>query len=150
MYRTSVCLRLLPVVLAVALVGTISPKALRAADASLVFTALQLLKDKHVSKPEPTKLLGAEVGGIRQALAGAGVAGFQAEFSATTEEGARVQFQARLDQAVVFAQGKVSERQLQYATVKAMTRSLDDSHTWFASFPTVLRPEWVSECSTAW
>jgi carboxyl-terminal processing protease len=102
-----------------------------AADASLVFAVQQVLTDRHISIPDPIRLLTAALDGVRQALARAGIAERLPDLTATDPAAARDQFQERFDRAVDLAQGRVSEADLQYAAARAMTVSLDDSHTAF-------------------
>lgn len=119
-----------------ALGGIMAPAAVRpaqAADATLVFAALNVLVANHVSEPDPIKLLAAALDEVRQMLARAGIAGPLANVTATSETQARAEFQARFDRAVAAAQGRITETQLQYAAVRAMAASLDDSHTAFIS-----------------
>ncbi|MDR5683847.1 MAG: S41 family peptidase [Armatimonadota bacterium] len=109
--------------------GGIRPAA--AADASLVFAVLDLLKNEHVDRPDPVRLLAAALGGLRQALSRAGVTATLPDLAATDEVGARVEFQARFDQALAVAAGRVTQTQLQYAAAQAMAASMGDSHTGF-------------------
>ncbi len=103
----------------------------KAADASLVFAALLVLKDNHVDSPDPVKLLAAALGGLRQALTRAGITEPLADLRTADEGVARADFQDRFDQAVSLAAGRVGETQLQYAAAAAMAASLGDSQTSF-------------------
>lgn len=120
--------------LVLALGGVAAPWAARpaaAADAPVVFAALDILKERHVTGPDPARLLAAAVEGLRQALAQVRVAAPLAGPVASAEAGTREEFQRLFDQAVAAAQGRLSEVQLQYAAAGAMADSLDDSHTAF-------------------
>jgi carboxyl-terminal processing protease len=123
-------------VLAVLLAATLAvPPGLllsaRAADAGIVYEALAAIVENHVDRPDPAKLLAGAVTGLRDALTRAGVTPQLADLTATTESEARAEFQARFDQAVAQAAGRVQDVQLRYAAATAMAASLDDSHTWF-------------------
>src|SRR3989304_4968480 len=125
-----------------ALGGGAAPWAARpaaAADAAVVFAALDILKDQHFTGPDPVQLLAAAAEGLRQALTQERIAAPPPPLTATAESGAREEFQRIFDQAVAAAQGRLSETQLQYAAATAMADSLDDSHTAF------LPPEQWSE-----
>src|SRR3989304_5300837 len=128
--------------LVLALGGVAAPWAARpaaAADAAVVFAALDILKDQHFTGPDPVQLLAAAAEGLRQALTQERIAAPPPPLTATAESGAREEFQRIFDQAVAAAQGRLSETQLQYAAATAMADSLDDSHTAF------LTPEQWSE-----
>jgi carboxyl-terminal processing protease len=103
----------------------------QAADASLVFRVVELLRDEHVARPDPVQLYRAALGGVREALQRAGVAAPLADLFARDEEHARGQFQARFEQAVRLAGGRLTERELQFAAARAAAASLRDSHTGF-------------------
>ncbi len=103
----------------------------QAADASLVFRVVELLRDEHVARPDPVQLYRAAVDGLRQALQQAGVAAPLADLFARGEDHAREQFQLRFDQAVRAAAGRLTERELQFAAARAAAASLRDSHTGF-------------------
>jgi carboxyl-terminal processing protease len=103
----------------------------QAADASLVFRVVELLRDEHVARPDPVQLYRAALGGVREALQRAGVAAPLADLFARDEEHAREQFQGRFDQAVRLAGGRLTERELQFAAARAAAASLRDSHTGF-------------------
>jgi carboxyl-terminal processing protease len=77
------------------------------------------------------QLYRAALGGVREALQRAGVAAPLADLFARDEEHAREQFQARFDQAVRLAGGRLTERELQFAAARAAAASLRDSHTGF-------------------
>ena len=128
--------------LVLALGGVAAPWAARpaaAADGAVVFAALDILKDQHFTGPDPVRLLAAAAEGLRQALTQERIAAPPPTLTATTESGAREEFQRLFDQAVAAAQGRLNETQLQYAAATAMADSLDDSHTAF------LTPEQWSE-----
>ncbi len=110
-----------------------------AADASLVFRVVELLRDEHVARPDPVQLYRAALAGVREALQRAGVAFPVADLFATSEEQAREQFQVRFDRAVQTAAGRMTERELQFAAAAAAAASLGDSHTSF------IRPERLAE-----
>jgi|DewCreStandDraft_5_1066085.scaffolds.fasta_scaffold02002_13 carboxyl-terminal processing protease len=119
------------VVLAVvALLLAAQPAAL-AADASLVFRVVELLRDEHVSRPDPVQLYQAALRGLREALERAGVVQPIADIFARDEQQAREQFQMRFDRAVAAAAGRLTERELQFAAARAAAGSLRDSHTGF-------------------
>jgi carboxyl-terminal processing protease len=124
--RGAVAAGLLVAVLAWAVAGVA-----QAADASLVFRVVELLRDEHVARPDPVQLYRAALGGVREALQRAGVAAPLADLFARDEEHAREQFQARFDQAVRLAGGRLTERELQFAAARAAAASLRDSHTGF-------------------
>ncbi len=109
--------------------GLVAPA--RAADAGTFFAAWQAVIDNHVDNPDPVKLLSSAVGGLRQTLSRAGITEPLADLSATDAAGARAEFQARFDQAVTLAQGRIDEPQFQYAAASAMTVGVGDSHTRF-------------------
>ncbi len=122
--------------LVLALGGVAAPWVARpaaAADATIVFSALDILKDQHFSGPDPVRLLAAAVEGLRQALSQAGIATPLAAPIASGEGAARDEFQRTFDRAVELAAGRLNETQLQYAAATAMADSLDDSHTAFLS-----------------
>lgn len=123
---------------AAALLAAAVPAA-RAADASLVFRVVELLRDEHVARPDPVQLYRAAVAGMREALQRAGVARPLADVFARDEAHAREQFQRRFDQAVQAAAGRLTERDLQFAAARAAAASLRDSHTGF------ITPERLSE-----
>src|SRR3989304_6091723 len=128
--------------LVLALGGVAAPWAARpaaAADAAVVFAALDILKDQHFTGPDPVQLLAAAAEGLRQGGTQERIAAPPPPLTATAEAGAREEFQRIFDQAVAAAQGRLSETQLQYAAATAMADSLDDSHTAF------LTPEQWSE-----
>ncbi len=123
---------ILAAVLVIGLVA--SPAAVapaRAAEASVVLAAVQVLTDRHISIPDPVKLLAAAVGGLRQALTQTGVTERLPDLDAADAPSARTQFQARFDQAAALAGGRLTETDLQYAAARAMAASLGDSHTSF-------------------
>lgn len=124
--RGAVAAGLLVAVLAWAVAGVA-----QAADASLVFRVVELLRDEHVARPDPVQLYRAALGGVREALQRAGVAAPLADLFARDEEHARGQFQARFEQAVRLAGGRLTERELQFAAARAAAASLRDSHTGF-------------------
>jgi len=132
MMRTRTILAIFAILLAVTL--AVPPGLLlsaRAADAGIVYEVLAAIVENHVDRPDPAKLLAGAVAGLRDALTRAGVTPQIADLTATTESEARTEFQARFDQAVAQAAGRVQEVQLRYAAASAMAASLDDSHTWF-------------------
>jgi carboxyl-terminal processing protease len=104
-----------------------------AVEASLVFEAVGLLRDRHVDQPDPVRLLAAALSGLRQALSRAGVAATLPNLTATDEASARAQFQLRFNQAVAAAAGRLTETQLQHAAAHAMAASMGDSHTGFVT-----------------
>jgi len=117
--------------LAVVLVlATPFPQA-QARDATLVFTALDVLVQRHVDEPSPHRLLAAAADGLREALRRAGIRATLPDLTAQDPATARAQFQALFDQATALAAGRVSEVELEYAAVRAMAASLGDSHTGF-------------------
>lgn len=124
----------LALALVMALGSVAAPWAVRpvaAADATIVFAALEVLRDGHVSAPDPLKLLAAAVDGVRRALAQAGITATLPVVSAGNETLARQEFQTFFDQAAAAAAGRVSETDLQHAAASAMAESLGDSHTAF-------------------
>ncbi len=102
-----------------------------AADASLVYRVVELLRDEHVSRPNPVQLYQAALRGLREALQRAGVEQPLADIFARDEQQAQEQFQKRFDQAVAAAAGRLTERDLQFAAARAAAASLRDSHTAF-------------------
>ncbi|HEY3249131.1 MAG TPA: PDZ domain-containing protein, partial [bacterium] len=130
--RTRSILAILAVLLATTL--AVPPGLLlsaRAADAGIVYEVLAAIVENHVDRPDPAKLLAGAVTGLRDALTRAGVTPQIPDLTATTESEARTEFQARFDQAVAQAAGRLQDVQLRYAAASAMAASLDDSHTWF-------------------
>ncbi|HEY3248178.1 MAG TPA: S41 family peptidase, partial [bacterium] len=130
--RTRSILAILAVLLAATL--AVPPGLLlsaRAADAGIVYEVLAAIVENHVDRPDPAKLLAGAVTGLRDALTRAGVTPQIPDLTATTESEARTEFQARFDQAVAQAAGRLQDVQLRYAAASAMAASLDDSHTWF-------------------
>jgi len=115
--------------LVVVLASPFSPAQAR--DATLVFTALDVLVQRHVDEPSPIRLLAAATEGLREALRRAGIQAALPDFTAQDPSTARTQFQALFDQAAAIAAGRVSEIELEYAAVRAMAASLGDSHTGF-------------------
>lgn len=115
---------LLAVTLGVGAPGLVAPA--EAADAGIFFAAWQALIDNHVDNPDPVRLLSSALGGLRQTLSRAGINEPLADLSATDAPGARAQFQARFDQAVALAQGRIDEPQLQYAAASAMAAGVGD------------------------
>lgn len=112
------------------LLATALPAA-QAADASLVFRVVELLRDEHVARPDPVQLYRAALGGLREALQRVGIQTPLADLFARDEEHAREQFQRRFDQAVRAASGRLTEQDLQFAAARAAASSLRDSHTGF-------------------
>ncbi|MDR7410077.1 MAG: S41 family peptidase [Armatimonadota bacterium] len=112
------------------LLATALPAA-QAADASLVFRVVELLRDEHVARPDPVQLYRAALAGLREALQRAGIQTPLADLFARDEDHAREQFQLRFDQAVRAASGRLTERELQFAAARAAAGSLRDSHTGF-------------------
>lgn len=108
-----------------------APRAAAAADAAVVFAAVDILAQQHYAAPDPVRLLAAAAEGLRRALAQAGIAAPPAALQAVTEAGAREEFQRYYDRAALLAQGRLSLTQLQYAAAAAAAASLDDSHTAF-------------------
>lgn len=129
--RRGLVLLLAVVLLAASLATPAAVRPARAADASIVFAALQVLAQVHIDSPDPLKLLTAALDGLRQALARAGITGPLADLTARDVAGARAEFQARFDQAVALAQGRIPEAELQYAAAQAMAASVGGSHTVF-------------------
>lgn len=103
----------------------------QAADASLVFRVVELLRDEHVARPDPVQLYRAALDGVREALQRAGVSTPVADLFARDEDHAREQFQRRFDQVVRAAAGRLTERELAFAAARAAATSLRDSHTGF-------------------
>jgi carboxyl-terminal processing protease len=128
--RVSWAGRLAAACVAAVLVAAAVPAA-QAADASLVFRVVELLRDEHVARPDPVQLYRAAVGGLREALQRAGVPTPLADLFARDEAHAREQFQMRFDHAVRAAAGRLTERELQFAAARAAAASLRDSHTGF-------------------
>lgn len=129
--RTAVWLRRLTAAGLVAVVLWALPGAAQAADASLVFRVVELLRDEHVARPDPVQLYRAALAGVREALQRAGVVTPLAELFARDEDHAREQFQRRFDRAVRAASGRLGERELAFAAARAAATSLRDSHTGF-------------------
>ncbi len=119
------------VVLAALLLVLAARPAALAADASLVFRVVELLRDEHVSGPDPVQLYQAALEGIREALERAGIVQPIADLFARDEQHAREQFQMRFDQAAAAAKDRLTERDLQFAAARAAAASLRDSHTGF-------------------
>jgi carboxyl-terminal processing protease len=129
--KVLLALTLSGVIVASVLVGPVGVRQAPAAHASLVFEVLQLLRDEHVARSDPVRLLAAAVEGLRQALSRAGIAATLPGLTATNEQSARAEFQARFDQALRLAAGRVSSTRLQHAAAHAMAASMNDSHTAF-------------------
>jgi carboxyl-terminal processing protease len=121
------------VIVAGVVVGPVGVRPAAAADASLVFAVVDILRDEHVDQPDPVRLLAAAVQGLRQALSRAGITATLPDLTATDDIRAREEFQARFDQAVTAAAGRLTEAQLQHAAAQAMAASMNDSHTGFIS-----------------
>jgi carboxyl-terminal processing protease len=102
-----------------------------AAEPSVVFAALQVLVDRHISRPDPLKLLGAAVTGLRQALESVGVSEKLDDLTAATVTDGRRDFQARFDQATAAAGRRLSEVALQHTAIRAMAASIGTSHNAF-------------------
>ncbi len=130
-WRTAVPWVLSICVLAVSVGGTALPVVAQPAGTTLTLACIKVLRDNHVTRPNPVGLFAAALNGVRQALSQAGVPGHLEDLAATTEDQAALQFQARFDAAVALARGRVSPRQLESGACRAMAASRDDSHTWF-------------------
>jgi len=120
---------LLAVILGAGALGRVVPA--EAADASIVLAAWQALIENHVDNPNQVGLLSAALGGVRQVLSRAGINDPLADLSATDGKGVWEEFQARFDQAMALAQGRIDGSELQYAAASAMADSVGDSHTRF-------------------
>lgn len=128
--------------LLVALEGIITPAAVtpaHAADAALVFAALDAIMQNHVTKQDPIKLLAAAVDGLRQLLKRAYISGSVDDLIAADEARAREIFQERFDRAVGLAQGRLIDTQFQYAAARAMAASVGDPNTFFLDPNEMLR-----------
>jgi len=131
--------RLRPVLLILLLVilaAPVRPSHAAAAGADLVFEAIQLLDTEYVDQAqvERTRLLNAALEGMKEAL---GVAGVTARFAGiapgTPAAEAQQVFRAAFDAAVTVGRGKMTPRELAYAAIRAVTASLNDSHTGFVT-----------------
>jgi carboxyl-terminal processing protease len=118
-------------VAASALAAPVTVRPAHAAEAGLVFAVVDLLKNEHVDRPDPLRLLAAAVDGLRQALSRAGVTATLPDIVATDEAAARAEFQTRFERAVAAAAGRLTDTQLQHAAAQAMAASMNDSHTGF-------------------
>ncbi|MDR5710456.1 MAG: S41 family peptidase [Armatimonadota bacterium] len=123
----------LGVTVAVVLAGVPAYTPAQAADASVVFAALNALVQRHVDEPDPIPLLRAALEGVLEALRKAGIPAELPDLRATDFSLARWEFQQRFDEAADRARGRLSEEELQYAAARAMAASLGDSHTGFLS-----------------
>ncbi len=105
----------------------------RAADSSLVFEALRLLRANYVKTVDPVKVLNAAVGSLHARLSDAGVAIELPEIPpGTSEADARRLFIERFATALTAgASGGLTETQLAYQAIRGMTESFQDSHTGF-------------------
>jgi len=122
-------------ILALAVGGLVPLGAARAQapSATIVFAALQAIRENHYEEQDPIKLLGAAVDGLRRALTRAGVTPNLPDLTATTESRARAEFQNRFELAIQQGQSRVTADQLQYAASQGMAGFIDDSHTGFIS-----------------
>ena len=132
--RRCVFAPLIIVVMVAALIALPPYSEARAAEPSVVFTALEILTQRHVARPDPVKLLDAAVDGLRQALFRVGIAVQLANITAADDAGARREFQVQFDRALATGARTIgnAETVLQYFAAAAMAASLEDSHTWFA------------------
>ncbi len=135
MRASRTCTALIGLLVATAVVLAEIPTAspARAAEASVVFAALDILVRRHIDEPDPVRLLAAALEGLREALQKAGVSADLQDLTTTDPIGARQEFQRRFDEVVLRAAGRISEEELQYAAARAMASSLGDSHTGFIS-----------------
>jgi carboxyl-terminal processing protease len=129
--RPSFIVLLLSLLLAVAGLTSAPPAPADAAEASIIFAALQVLVDRHIERPDALKLLAAGLGGLRQALGKAGLAERLDDLTATAVSAARREFQTRFDRAAYAAHGRLTGTDLQYTAVRAMAASIGTSHTAF-------------------
>ncbi|MGH2404589.1 MAG: S41 family peptidase [bacterium] len=133
--RRGVLAPVLFTLLAAASLAALAPAApAHGAEPSIVFAALDILTQRHVANPNPTRLLDAAVEGLRQALFRVGIAVQLANVTAADRAAARTEFQSQFDRALAAGQrtiGNSSETVLQYFAAAIMAGSLDDSHTWF-------------------
>ncbi|MDR7486769.1 MAG: S41 family peptidase [Armatimonadota bacterium] len=101
-------------------------------DAGLVLEALALLRDRYVDPVDPVALLNGAIGGLRSSLS---VAGLQVEVAdipaATPVDQAEAAFRSRFGAAQAAGGGRISSATLAYASIRAMTATLHDSHTGF-------------------
>lgn len=126
------CLAVLTAIVAViSLCGTAAP-----ADLGLVNEALDVLSARHWNpKLDLPALVSAGVGGLREGLQRSGIdaSGFEEIPTGADRAQAVAAFGERLDQAVQRAAGRVSERDLLYAGLRAMVGAVGGSHTSFIS-----------------
>ena len=131
----------LPVALVVvfSLAGTAAP-----ADLGLVNEVLEVLRTRYWNPNlDLPALVRAGVGGLREALqqSGIDVSVLQEIPVGADRAQAVAAFGERLDQALQRAAGRVSERDLLYAGLRAMVSAVGSSHTVFYSPNTHVRPE---------
>jgi len=100
----------------------------RAADGSLVLSALQVLEQHYAVPVHPADLLNAALATLRAATHES-TAMLPDIPSADTEQQADAQFLAEFSRAA--QAGPQSETQLAYAATQGMLQSLHDSHTYF-------------------
>jgi carboxyl-terminal processing protease len=131
MRRARLAALLLAALLAVSVAAPPVIRPAHAAEATIVFSALRVLVERHIDSPEPIALLAGAVNGLRQALTRAGISETLSELSAKDPVLAREEFQQRFDQAARLAAGRISETALQYAAARGMTASVPGSHTAF-------------------
>lgn len=102
------------------------------ADAGLVLQALALLRQHYVDRVEVVPLLNGGIGGMRAALAAAGIAVDVADLPADLSDAqAQGAFRARFDAAADAAGGRLARTALAHAAIRGMTAVLADSHTGF-------------------
>jgi carboxyl-terminal processing protease len=114
------------------LVPLAAPPHAQAADAGLVIEALGVLRSRYVDQVDPVALLNGAIGGLRQALSGAGMQADLADIAqGTSPAPAEGLFRERFDAASTAATGRVTQTALAYAAIQGMTAVLNDSHTGF-------------------
>src|SRR5687767_11127730 len=122
---------LLSVLVAISVSASPVVRSAHAADATIIFSALRVLAERHIDAPDPMALLGGALNGVRQALARAGVSEQLPDLASRDPVAAREEFQQRFDQAASLAGGKLTETALQYAAARGMAAAVQGSHTAF-------------------
>lgn len=101
------------------------------AGGAVALAALAALKENHVDRPDPVRLLEVAVGALRRSLSSLGIDVGEVELTGLDETAAVARFQGALERAVVLARGRMGEIELQYIAASAMAASVGDSHTRF-------------------
>jgi carboxyl-terminal processing protease len=132
--RPPFTIRLLPLLVAAAVLLQPAAPLARAADAGLVLEALGAVRSRYVDPVDSVAMLNDALTGLRRALADTGV---QVELApvpaATPVSAAERLFRERFEVAAAEGRGRVTMTALAYAAIRAMTARLNDSHTGFVT-----------------